>query len=177
MSETTNPYQAPVAPETNEPMPEKADILAFANETSPEDYYAKQWITESGTPRFKPNFAVAFVGANWLFFRKQYLAAFVFLAAEFALSFAIGYLFPEKYWSGFLAIPLLRTPLIFVANRLYLHSARQTIARCPHPQTDPEPRAAWLQKRGGTSMVGVIANIVGTMILNSGITMLPMIAK
>ncbi|MCE9598495.1 MAG: DUF2628 domain-containing protein [Spirochaetia bacterium] len=177
MSDQMNPYEPPVALATVAPNTSVSDLLAFANELTESDYYAKQWIPSEGAQHFRPNFASLFVGANWLFYRKMYLAGLAFVGIEFSVSTVLSGIFPAFVWIGFVALPVVRLPLCAMANRIYHRAALRAIDRCPFPETEPEERKRWLEQKGGTRMAAVALNIVANMALTFGVSVLPRLLR
>lgn len=150
------------------------DLRAFAGTQAtvsplmkPVDYYVPRWVAvlSEQSVRGGFNWAAAFFGAYWCFWRKLYTLAFVILIAELLSTLLIGFIFLQGFdWQptretiglqGWIAALPVRFLLGAHANTLYLARAIEAVGEARKTHADPDTQHDYLALRGGTSWLAL----------------------
>lgn len=151
---------------TNEEGSKKAELASLV-------YYLPKWRSylegRSGFVGF--NWTAALFGWLWCLYRKMYKVAIAVFMLEYAVMIFVivsaAVFFGERMFTetavGYAAVPLVRIPLGFLANKFYLRRAVKMISTVRAQAGTVEERLAELRRRGGTSGValgiGIAINI------------------
>ena len=170
--DTTTDTSWPSAPggESLRPPLSTQDLRSFAGEPArvgllrpAAEYYVPRWSAalSHGAPHAGFNWAAAFFGSNWCFWRKLYGLGLVILAAELVTSVLLALILVEATGTtpepgalgatGWAALLPVRALLGRYANTLYLSRAIESVAAAREEHATPEEQQALIANLGGTS--------------------------
>lgn len=138
-------------------------IAAFVGKKS--EYYARVWQREDGEslPRISVNVAAIVLGVFWLAYRKLYVP----LIAVLGIIVADGLISSFLETSGIIPATVIHawdlvSPFVYAAvlggfgNRWYWNKYQRTLTAAQSASPDPALQEAYLQERGGTSIVSAL---------------------
>jgi hypothetical protein len=140
--EESTQVQPSEAPSSRQPVEDERELRAFVGDEA--DYYLAAWF-KGGRASF--NWAAFLFSAPWLFYRKMYRVAALFLAIGIALTFVL----PELVVTFGLALLC-----GFYGNWLYYRRARGVVRKVRATEPLEENRVKLLARRGGTSPIAVL---------------------
>ncbi len=150
----------------DEPVTTK-EICLFTDATT-ETYYIEKWrnALENKSKRFGFNWAAAFFGPHWLLYRKFYLHGILLYLITMGISLFELMMIQRmartafqheilRYSISFLTFLIIRIPLGFIANSMYLNKCIQTMAGAHEKSSDINQRETLIKKEGGKSVLAV----------------------